>query len=134
MKNVFYELYPCGHYFVQYGIFKFLSLCFSCILSVICFEFDAISKDLLTFVWSFMFSLISFSLYRNNLWKHNNRVIRNVLPRRLRVSLKNLIYKEKYERVTKEKFFFWKFQKYTMQQLYFGTLVLASYCYCGDNI
>ena len=69
-----------------------------------------------------------------HLWKHKNRVIRNMLPGRLRVSLKNLIYKEKYERVTKEKFFFWKFQKYTMQQLYFGTLVLASYCYCGDNI
>ena len=50
MKNVFYELYPCGHYFVQYGIFKFPSLCFLCILSVICFEFDAISKDMLTFV------------------------------------------------------------------------------------
>ena len=42
---------------------------------------------------------------------------------------KNLIYKEKSGTVTKVKLR--KFKKHN--QFYFGTLVLASYCYCVEN-
>ena len=45
------------------------------------------------------------------------------------------IYKEKSGAVTKLKLV-WKKRKQKLKkhnQLYFGTLVLASYCYCGDN-
>ena len=40
---------------------------------------------------------------------------------------KNFICKEKSGTLTKFKF------KKKHNQLYFGILVLASYCYCGDN-
>ena len=44
---------------------------------------------------------------------------------------KNLICKEKYATSTKVKFLARKIKKHN--QLYFGALVLISYCYCGDN-
>ena len=43
---------------------------------------------------------------------------------------KNFIWKEKSETVTKVKLVT-KLKKHN--QLYFGTLLLASYCYYGDN-
>ena len=43
---------------------------------------------------------------------------------------KNFIFKEKSRTVTKVKLVM-KIKKHN--QLYFGTLVLALYCYCGDN-
>ena len=44
--------------------------------------------------------------------------------------LKNVIYKEKFHFLIK----IWNYCKGKISnQLYFGTLLLASYCYCGDN-
>ena len=40
------------------------------------------------------------------------------------------VYREKYETVAKVKLVT-KFKK--PNQLYFGTMILASSCYCGDN-
>ena len=44
---------------------------------------------------------------------------------------KNFICKEKSRTVTKVKLVM-KIKKHN--QLYFGTLVIASYCYCGDKV
>ena len=56
--------------------------------------------------------------------------MRNMPPERLEFLKKNLICKEKSGTVTKVKLVK-KIKK--LHQLYFGTLVLASYCYRGDN-
>ena len=73
-------------------------------------------------------------LYSNILLKYENCVIKTCFQRSF--ELKNVIYKEKFHlqrksgTVTKVKLVT-KIKKHN--QLYFGTLVLASYCYCGDN-
>ena len=46
---------------------------------------------------------------------------------------KKSISKEKSETVAKVKLVTKQNQNQKQNQLYFGTLLLASYCYCGDN-
>lgn len=77
--------------------------------------------------------LCLFSLYTNDLLKYKNRVIENILCINL-VSFmkKNFIDKEKSE-LTQKSNCLRKFKKRNIQQHYFGTLELASKCYCGDN-
>ena len=81
-----------------------------------------------------MCSLVLFSLYSNDLLKYKSCIIKTCFQRGF--ELKNLIYKEKFHLkeksviVTKIKFVT-KIKNHN--QLYFGTLVLASYYYCGDN-
>ena len=77
--------------------------------------------------------LCLFSLYTNDLLKYKNRVIENILRINL-VSFmkKNFIDKEKSGTVTKVELLT-KILKAYIQQLYVGTLALASHCYCGDS-
>ena len=74
--------------------------------------------------------LILFSIYSNDLLKYENCVIETCFQRVFESIKKNFICKEKSGTVTKVKVVT-KIKK--LNQLYFGTLVLASYCYCGDN-
>ena len=69
--------------------------------------------------------LILFSLYSNNLLKSKNCVIKTCFLTGLEFTKKNFICKEKFGTVTKIKL--------NTKINYFGTLVLASYCYSGDN-
>ena len=72
-----------------------------------------------------MCSLILFSLYSNDLLKYKNCVIKTCFQRGL--ELKNVIYKEKCGTAIKVKLVT-KIKKHN--KLYFGTLVLISYCNC----
>ena len=69
--------------------------------------------------------LILFSLYSNNLLKYKNCVIKTCLQRGFEFIKKTFTCKEKSATVTKVKLVA-KIKK--LNQLYFGTLVLASYC------
>ena len=78
-----------------------------------------------------MCSFFLFSLYSHDLCKYKNCVIKTCFQRGFKLKMsfikKKSISKEKSETVAKVKLV-------TKQnQLYFGTLLLASYCYCGDN-
>ena len=75
-----------------------------------------------------MCSSLLFPLYSND---HKNCTIKTCLQEGFKFKMsflkKNFICKEKSGTLTKFKF------KKKHNQLYFGILVLASYCYCGDN-
>ena len=63
-----------------------------------------------------------FSIYKNDLFKHKNRVIKNMPPllkRKLLLSHKSRISYE-------DLLIYYK--------VYWGALALASYNYCGDNV
>ena len=75
-----------------------------------------------------------FSLYSNDLLKYKTCVIKICFQRGFK--LKNVIYKDNFickekSRTVKRVKLVTKIKKH--KQLYFGTLVLASCCYCGDN-
>ena len=75
--------------------------------------------------------LILFSLYSNYLLNYKNCVIKPWFYREVFEFIKkSFICKENSGTVTKAKSVT-KIKK--LNQLYFGTSVLASYCYCGDN-
>ena len=74
--------------------------------------------------------LILFSLYWKDLVNYKNCIIKTCLSRGFEFIKKNFICKENSGTVTKVKLVT-KIKK--LNQLYFGTLVLASCCYCGDN-
>ena len=72
--------------------------------------------------------LILFPLYLNDLLKYKNCIIKTFFQRSFKFIKKTFICKKISGTVTK---LVMKIKK--LNQLYFGTLVLASYCYCGDN-
>ena len=77
------------------------------------------------------FVLTLFMDYSNGLLKYKNCVIKKTyFQRGFEFTKKNFICKEKSGTVTKVTLVT-KIKK--LNQLYFGTLVLASCCYCGDN-
>ena len=86
---------------------------------------------------SVMCSLTLFSLYLNDLLKYKNCVMKTCFHR-------GFMYKEKWDVIYKENFICKEKSgsattvkldtKIKMHnQLYFGTWVLASHCYCGDK-
>ena len=68
--------------------------------------------------------------------KHENCVIKNMSPERFsflfRVLFKVSFIKKNVQQSQKQNWL-QRFKKYNKQQLYCGTVVLASYCYGGDT-
>ena len=90
-------------------------------------------KDLITLRYqgmeSVMCSLTLFLLYLNDLLKYKNCVMKTCFQKGF-IYKENFTCKEKSGSVTTVKLVT-KIKK--LSQLYFGTLALASYCYCGDK-
>ena len=77
----------------------------------------------------------------NDFLKYKNCVITNKPPESFEFLKKltkfhqqSFIYKEKCGTFTKVKQFTTIYEIFNTHQLYCGTLVLASYCYSGDNV
>ena len=61
-------------------------------------------------------------------------VVRNMLSERFQIFLKSFLKKMWNSHKMKECNQKIKLKKYNIRQLYLGTLVLALYCYFGDNV
>ena len=103
------------------------------------------SKDLKTFDYSFKcsFSFFFFFFYlfikticENIRTSYSKRAFRTMSPERFsflfRVLFKVLLIKKNVQQSQKQNWL-QRFKKYNKQQLYCGTVVLASYCYGGDT-